>query len=412
MNAGVCFSVISTASATRADAIPRLRHFILDLAVRGKLVEQNRKDEPASELLKRIQNEKMRRIRDGALGKERAQTPVLEAEVPFAVPTNWSWTRIGICSLATDYGTSVKSDHLQNGVPVLTMGNIQGGKVVLDERKKVSPKIEDLPRLFLSRLDLLYNRTNSAELVGKTGIYLGENNAYTFASYLIRIRFIEELTNPLYINFAMNARYFRETQILPELKQQCGQANVNGSKLRNMIIPIPPLAEQNRIVAKIEELMGLCDQLEASQGERNSRRGRLKQAVHHHINTSASDEDFRNHARFYITQVASLTSDAEAIHVLRQTILSLAVRGRLVGQDPTEQPADELMREIQAERKRSAQDRQRALPLPPIDPSEAPFELPAGWAWARFSELGFLEGANQNIGPETIPLSLRAGHIY
>ena len=117
------------------DAIPRLRRFILDLAVRGKLVGQNRKDEAASEYLKRIQDEKMRRIRMMAHWVGRAQLPI-GSRRSIAVPTNWSWTRIGICSLATDYGTSVKSDHLQNGVPVLTMGNIQGGKVVLDEQKR------------------------------------------------------------------------------------------------------------------------------------------------------------------------------------------------------------------------------------------------------------------------------------
>jgi type I restriction enzyme S subunit len=126
----------------------------------------------------------------------------------------------------------------------------------------VPRNIEDLPRLFLKRFDLLYNRTNSAELVGKTGIYLGEDDAYTFASYLIRIRFLEEFTSAAYVNIAMNARYFRETQIVPELRQQCGQANVNGTKLRNMMIPLPPIAEQRRIVAKVEELMTVCQKIE------------------------------------------------------------------------------------------------------------------------------------------------------
>jgi type I restriction enzyme, S subunit len=152
------------------------------------------------------------------------------------------------------------------------MSTLTSGQVVLGGQKKVPRTIEDLPQLFLKRFDLLYNRTNSAELVGKTGIFLGEDDTHTFASYLIRLRFINELTNPVYSNFAMNASYFRESQILPQLQQQCGQANVNGTKLRNMVIPLPPLAEQHRIVAKVNELMAICDRLDTSHRHPNRKR--------------------------------------------------------------------------------------------------------------------------------------------
>jgi len=153
--------------------------------------------------------------------------------------------------------------------------------VLLGGQKKVPRRIEDLPQLFLKRFDLLYNRTNSAELVGKTGIYLGADDAYTFASYLIRIRFLNDRTNPVYCNLAMNAPYFRETQIVPELQQQCGQANVNGTKLRNMMIPLPPLAEQHRIVAKVDELMTLCDRLEEQLSTAKVESHHLLEAVLH-----------------------------------------------------------------------------------------------------------------------------------
>jgi type I restriction enzyme, S subunit len=245
------------------EQISSLREAILDLAVRGRLVQQNSSEEPASELLKRIHAEKSRRIAEGTLRREKPLPFITEAEVPFAIPRNWSWARIGDCSLLTEYGTSVKSDRIANGVPVLAMGDIQGGQVSLSTWKKVPAQIEDLPQLFLKQFDLLYNRTNSAELVGKTGIFMGEDDVFTFASYLIRIRFLNDLTSSVYTNIAMNAPYFRPTQIVPELRQQCGQANVNGSKLRNMLIPLPPLAEQQRIVTKVKDLMSVCDQLEA-----------------------------------------------------------------------------------------------------------------------------------------------------
>src|SRR5262249_38241607 len=127
----------------------------------------------------------------------------------------------------------------------------------------------------------LYNRTNSAELVGKTGIYLGDDDCMTFASYLIRVRVSETFGCPHYLNLAMNAPVFRETQIVPYIKKQTGQANVNGTALKNMLIPLPPLAEQHRIVAKADELMQLCDQLEASLTDTDATRRRLLDAILH-----------------------------------------------------------------------------------------------------------------------------------
>jgi len=270
------------------DAVSRLRRFILDLAVRGKLAIQITDDEPAANLVSRIQAEKLRRIKQGTLRKEKPLAATIDDEaLPFSIPSGWVWTRIGICSLLTEYGTSVKADRSEIGVPVLGMSDIQGGRVILGNKKRVPSQIEDLPQLFLKRFDLLYNRTNSAELVGKTGIYLGDDDAYTFASYLIRIRLIADFTDPLYCNLAMNAPYFRDTQIVPELRQQCGQANVNGSKLRNMLVPLPPLAEQHRIVAKVDELMSLCDQLEGSINENAARRKELSEAMlYHALNSS------------------------------------------------------------------------------------------------------------------------------
>lgn len=271
---------------TQPEQIPALRRTILSLAVRGQLVSQNLADESVSELLTRIQAEKARLIKEGLLRKEKPLAQVTDDEVAFAVPATWTWARIGTCSLLTEYGTSVKSDQAADGVPILAMGNIQDGQVVLNDRRKVPHAIDDLPQLFLKRFDLLYNRTNSAELVGKTGIYLGDDDAYTFASYLIRIRFLNSLISPLYVNLAMNAPYFRATQIVPELQQQCGQANVNGSKLRNMMIPLPPIAEQHRIVAKVDELMTLCDRLETQVTNAQHETSRLLESVLHYALTT------------------------------------------------------------------------------------------------------------------------------
>ena len=170
------------------------------------------------------------------------------------------------------------------------MGNIQGGLVVCRDEKKIPDTAEELPALYLKQFDLLYNRTNSAELVGKTGIYLGEDDCRTFASYLIRIKVSRKHFSPHFLNVAMNTPEFRETQIAPLIKKQTGQANVNGTALKNMLVPVPPLAEQHRIAAKVDELMAHCDRLKASLATSDDTRRRTLDALLHDALAPASRE--------------------------------------------------------------------------------------------------------------------------
>jgi type I restriction enzyme S subunit len=265
--------------STRPDQIKQLRQTILNLAVRGRLVPQDPNDEPALELLKRIAIERADLIRRRLIRREEQLNPIQETKLPFTVPQAWIWSRIGDVVLFTQYGTSEKSHSSEKGVPVLTMGNVQDGLVVWGNEKRIPETFEDLPALFLSKFDLLYNRTNSAELVGKTGIYLGEDGIRTFASYLIRLRPSLKWTDPRFLNMAMNTPQFRETQIVPLIKKQTGQANVNGTALKNMLIPLPPLSEQRRIVTKVDEMMSLCDRLEASLTTGEETRRRLLDAL-------------------------------------------------------------------------------------------------------------------------------------
>ena len=264
---------------TRPDQIKALRQTILNLAVRGKLVPQHPNDEPASKLLKRISLERNDLVARKVLRREKPLATIDANKPPFKVPSAWEWSRIGDAVLFTQYGTSTKSSSSEQGVPVLTMGNVQDGLIVWRNEKRIPNTAEELPALYLKQFDLLYNRTNSAELVGKTGIYLGEDDCRTFASYLIRIRASREHFSPHFLNLTMNTPEFRETQIVPLIKKQTGQANVNGTALRHMLIPVPPLAEQRRIVAKVNELMGLCDQLEAGLTTDEETRGRLVEAL-------------------------------------------------------------------------------------------------------------------------------------
>jgi type I restriction enzyme, S subunit len=243
-------------------SIDQLKQTILQLAVMGKLVPQDPNDEPASVLLDRIAEEKAQLIKEKKIKKQKALPPITDDEKPFELPEGWEWERIGNLSNFIEYGSSQKTvDSLPNGVPVLKMGDIQNGKLILGQHKVMNSDVEELPNLYLKNNDVLYNRTNSAELVGKTGLFKGEDDTYSFASYLIRIRCNPQNMLPDYLNLSMNTPMFRVTQINPHIKKQCGQANVNGTLMKSMLVSLPSLEEQKRIVAKSNELIKICKQL-------------------------------------------------------------------------------------------------------------------------------------------------------
>jgi len=227
-----------------------LNQAILQEAVQGKLVQQDKNDEPASELLKRIKAEKAKSGK-----KEKPLPPIKPEEIPFEIPESWVWCRLGEIADNVEYGTSQKAEMSSDHIPVLRMNNIQSGKLDYSNLKYVSGTIDDLPRLYLKDGDLLFNRTNSYELVGKTAVYRGSNETMTFASYIIRVQFDAKIISEFISNY-INSPICRETQLEPEIIQQNGQANFNGTKLKNVLIPLPPLSEQKRIVAEIEKQLG------------------------------------------------------------------------------------------------------------------------------------------------------------
>ncbi|CAM3243466.1 hypothetical protein SB6411_05137 [Klebsiella spallanzanii] len=246
---------------TTEASIDALKQTILQLAVMGKLVPQDPNDEPASELLKRIAQEKAQLVKDGKIKKQKPLPPISDEEKPFALPDGWEWCRIGNYSISTEYGLSHKTFISDIGVPVFKMGDIQNGKVIIGNQQVVDNSIEELPFLYLEYDDILYNRTNSADLVGKTGIFKGENNIFSFASYLIRIRTIKVDAIPDFLNLNMQAPLFRKYQIMPYVKQQCGQANVNGTIMKNMLVAIAPQKEQQRIIDKLSEFIDLLEMI-------------------------------------------------------------------------------------------------------------------------------------------------------
>ena len=233
----------------------KARAKILDLAIRGKLVKQEKSDEPAAELLKRIAAEKAKLVAEKKIKKEKPLPPIAEEEMPFDLPKGWAWARIGDISSGFMYGTAEKSKPA-GAVPVLRMGNLQDGEIDFGDLVYTSNK-EDIKTYALTPGDLLFNRTNSDDKVGKVSIFR-DDRPCIYAGYLVRFRPL--LCDSEYINYVMNSHY--QWTFCQSVKSDAvNQSNISASKFVRFLVPIPPLAEQQRIVAKVKEMLAACDAL-------------------------------------------------------------------------------------------------------------------------------------------------------
>ena len=233
----------------------KLKKSLLQQAIQGQLTKQLTTDGDAKDLLEKIREEKSKLIAEGKIKKEKNLPPISTEEIPFDIPKNWQWTYVGDVCINIQYGTSKKSES-SGKIPVLRMGNIQDGRINYDNLVYTSDE-SDIARCNLEKNDLLFNRTNSRELVGKTAIYKAEFPAI-YAGYLIRITPLK--IDGDYLNFVMQSQYFGE--YCRKVKYDAiGQSNINSQKLKNFSFPMPPLAEQKRIVERLDELLPLCNRL-------------------------------------------------------------------------------------------------------------------------------------------------------
>jgi type I restriction enzyme S subunit len=375
--------------------VKRLRELILELAVRGRLVPQYPTDAPASELLKEIKDVK---TRHGTVGRRRA---ALDEEyvssAPYEAPAQWEWCQLDDVALRVQYGTSERPYEQAVGLPILRMNNIRDGRLTLENLKYVSRDSEGISDLLLSEGDILFNRTNSYELVGKAAVFFEAPQVAggcTFASYLIRVSLVKEFLLPNFINIFFATSVFRKTQIEPGITQQTGQANFSGGKLRNVWIPLPPLADQKRIVAKVDELMKLCDDLEARQTKQRGTAGRLNKAALDALTSAEGPEELAASWRRVAGSFDALLNRPESVEELRASVLGLAVRGRLVSQNPKEGTAVTLVAQL-ADAKTALPSKWPVkvdAPLPPVQDSDAPYPVPASWRWVRLGDCGVFMG--------------------
>ena len=314
------------------ESVHRLRRFILDLAVRGKLVPQDPNDEPTSELLKRIAAEKGRLVKAGKIRKPKKAQLIDYSSLFFGAPLGWAWARLSEISRKIHYGFTASAIQQIDDVRLLRITDIQHNKVEWDSVPGCEIDKEALPNFKLETGDILIARTGGT--IGKSFLVVELPVAAVFASYLIRVQGSHEI-------YARYLKLFLESPIywtqLREGARGAGQPNVNGQMLGTMLVSIPPLAEQHRIVAKVDELMALCDRLEAARAEREAKRDRLATASLARLNTPDSEPAiFQHDVAFALNNLTPLTTRPDQINALRQSILNLAVRGKLVPQDAKE----------------------------------------------------------------------------
>ena len=328
-----------------------LKNAILQLAVQGKLVPQDPNDEPASELLKRIEAEKAALIKAGRIKKYKTLTDISVDDLPFDIPKSWCWLKLGsICQLLDGEKTKGIS------YPYLEAKFLRGkaAATMLNEGKYVSKG---------TRL-ILVDGENSGE------VFSAKEDGYMGSTFKV-LFFPQEL----FVGYVL---YFLQFKQLAFRNNKTGSAipHLNKELFFNMPFPMQPLAEQQRIVAKIEELLPLVEEY-----------GKVEERL---------------------TEL-----NAEFPDKLRKSILQQAIQGKLTERDPADEPAQELLKRIRAEKERLIKEGKikKEKPLPPITEEEVPFEIPDGWAWVRLSDVAEVSRGKSKHRPRNDRILYDGGHI-
>lgn len=377
--------------------VKKLRELILELAVRGKLVPQDPSDEPASVLLERIAQEKAQLVKKKKIKKPRKYEPIDDNSLPFNIPSSWKWARI------EDLGHDLGQKKPDKTFTYVDVGSINKELGYIDE-----PSI----------LEHSEAPSRARKLVQKNTVIYS-----TVRPYLLNIAVIDRDFNPEPIASTAFAiihplsgisssyiyRYLRSPSFIEYVESvQTGIAYpaINDKQFFFGLIPVPPSAEQHRIIAKVDELMALCDQLEQQTEASIEAHQVLVTTLLDTLTHSAdANELMQNWARIS-EHFDTLFTTEESIDQLKQTILQLAVMGKLVPQDPNDEPAAELLKRIAEEKEPLVKEKKikKQKALPPISEDEKPFELPSGWEWTHMDELFYVSGGLQKT-PKRTPVS-------
>ena len=335
----------SSGSAGNVYGIKKLRELILELAVRGKLVPQDDSDEPASELLKRIAAEKAKLVAEGKIKKSKPLAEITDDEKPFELPVGWEWSRLGQIGVVSSSSRIHQKDWTDSGIPfyrareiviLSKLGHVDNELFITQELFKtltnngIIPEHDDLMITGVGTIGVPYIVKKTDKFYFKdASVLIFKNHFKLFTGYIYNF-----LISPYWINKIHSESMGTTVHTLTIVR-----AN-------EVLVSIPPIAEQHRIVAKVDELMALCDQLE---NQHNNAAEAHEKLVTHLLGTltqSQNAEDFNTHRQRISEHFDTLFTTEASIDALKQTLLQLAVMGKLVPQDPNDEPASELLKDI------------------------------------------------------------------
>ena len=328
-----------------------LREKILDLAMRGKLVPQDSNDKPASVLLKKIKAEKEQLIKEKKIKKSKSLAPITDDEKPFDIPDSWEWVRFGDVGLLKNGKTPKKEDISSDNIyPYFKVKDMNNNNLYMENAKNWVG--EKYSRQVMPKNTIIFPKNGGAILTAKKRILTQDSLVDLNTGGLIPYN---DLNHKFifYLFLSLDIKDFVKGSAVP---------TINSKKLKETLVPLPPLEEQSRIAAKIAQLFALLRKVESS-----------------------------------TQQYAKLQT------LLKSKVLDLAMRGKLVKQDPHDEPASVLLEKIKAEKEQLVKEGKikKSKPLPPITDDEKPFDIPDNWEWGRLGDVTTL-GNFYSINPQDI----------
>ena len=373
--------------ATAPGGVARLRELMLTLAVQGKLVPQDPADEPASVLLKRIRAEKDRLIAEGKIKRDKPLAVIAEEEKPFEVPAGWEWVRLNALLQKIGAGSTPrggKEVYTQTGIKFLRSQNVWDDGLRLAGVAFIKPETHArMAGTVVAPNDLLFNITGAS--IGRCAVVPSDFDEANVSQHVTIVRTVLPVLNE-FLHKVLVSRHVQQTV----MDEQVGvsREGLSIAKLGQFLIPLPPLAKQSRIVTRVEELMRLCDALETKGQLEATQHAQLVSTLLGQLTASSTPDELNDHWQRVAQHFDLLLDRPAAVDALEQTILQLAVRGLLVPQDPTDEPASELLKKIRVEKDRLIAEGKMKCdkPLTDIAQEEMPFWLPVGWQWVRCAD--------------------------
>jgi type I restriction enzyme S subunit len=399
-----------TSDKQTAYGIKKLRELILELAVRGKLVPQDPNDESADVILKSIKKEKAKLLSEKKIRDAKLAIETDMPEVDIKIPSGWRLVRVSdlLVNPSDDivdgpFGSKLKAtEYTEHGTPVIRIQNIDRGIFKDSGIQYISNrKAEELFRHSFIAGDVVLNKLG--EPAGKTCVIPPSLESGVIVADIIRIRLNELIQNKRYFVNCMNSPFVSAQFAM--LAKGVTRQRVNLSQVRALKVPIPPFNEQHRIVAKVDELMALCDQLEQQQTDSIAAHQTLVQTLLNTLNQAADAAEFEQAWSRIADHFDTLFTTEASIEQLKQTLLQLAVMGKLVPQDPNDESSEQLLIRIVDEKRRLINNGtiKEKTPVHQITSAEQPFNVPQNWKWARLSEItkrihyGYTASANESI---------------